>query len=79
MLICLVDECYINVAGMSINDKKAFLSVSFRFCISFKDLLKPNNPIALLDHPLLDTVKCAIESVLTSSTQVLIKSPDSPL
>jgi hypothetical protein len=33
----------------------------------------------LLDHLLLKTVKCALELVVTSSTQVLIKSPDSPL
>src|SRR6266536_3682227 len=35
--------------------------------------------IALLDYLLLKTVKCALESVVTSSTQVLIKSPDLPL
>src|SRR6266487_5658277 len=35
--------------------------------------------MALLDQPLLETVKCAFESVVTSSTHVLIKSPDSPL
>jgi hypothetical protein len=37
------------------------------------------SPIALFDYLLLDIVKWAWESIITSSTQVDIKSPDSPL
>ena len=44
-----------------------------------KTLRNYTNPITLLDYLLAEVVKCALESVVTSSTHVLIKSLDSPL